>query len=133
MSRRCRMGAVPDRRDSLGRFVPPSAHGPSMTRIRIAVVSACIALVLVLGPAPSAQAVTEEIPTVSRIAINFIDAFAVRPITLVATAVGSVLYVISLPVTIWNEDSQAFEILVKSPADATFTRCLGCPVGETGK
>jgi len=101
-----------------------------MTRIRIALASALLGLALASGPAGTASAVSEETPTAARVAINIIDVFAVRPVTLVATAVGSVLYAVSLPVTYFNENSAAFDILVKSPFDATFRRCLGCPAGD---
>ncbi len=65
---------------------------------------------------------------------NFIiyvgDALATRPFTLGVTIVGAVIYVVSLPFTYFANDPTVYEVLVKQPAAATFTRCLGCPVGE---
>lgn len=78
----------------------------------------------------SAQAAKEETLGFSRVAINFIDVLVVRPVTLVTTAVGSVLYGITYPITVWREDDAALDMLVKAPFDATFRRCLGCPAGE---
>ena len=66
---------------------------------------------------------------------NFIiytgDALATRPFTLGVTIVGAVIYLVSLPFTYFANDPTVYEVLVKQPAAATFTRCLGCPIGES--
>jgi hypothetical protein len=54
------------------------------------------------------------------------DALVVRPACLVATAVGSVVFVVALP---WAAASKSIKrtanALVAAPANATFTRSLG--------
>jgi hypothetical protein len=47
------------------------------------------------------------------------------------TIIGAVVYGVTLPFTYFSHDPSLVEVLVKQPAAATFTRCLGCPVGET--
>jgi hypothetical protein len=54
------------------------------------------------------------------------DFLLVRPVGLVATAVGSVFYVISLPFSLMGRNAgEASQALVKDPAAYTFTRPLG--------
>lgn len=54
------------------------------------------------------------------------DALLARPVGIVATAVGSVLYAISLPFTLAAGGEEAVrERLVEDPARFTFNRCLG--------
>jgi hypothetical protein len=54
------------------------------------------------------------------------DAIVVRPLAFVATIIGSVLFVVSLPVAaISGSTAQTAEALVLRPARATFTRPLG--------
>lgn len=55
------------------------------------------------------------------------DAVIARPLLLLATATGAVLFVVSLPFSLLgNNVEQAADKLVLTPARATFTRCLGC-------
>ena len=54
------------------------------------------------------------------------DLVIIRPIGIVATAVGSVFYVISLPFSLLGGNSgEAGKALMKDPADYTFKRPLG--------
>jgi len=54
------------------------------------------------------------------------DAIVVRPLCLVATVIGSVFFVVSLPVAATSRSvNRAADALVLSPARATFTRPLG--------
>jgi hypothetical protein len=54
------------------------------------------------------------------------DFILVRPIGIVATVVGSVFYVVSLPFSLLGENSdEASQALVKDPAAYTFSRPLG--------
>jgi hypothetical protein len=54
------------------------------------------------------------------------DFIVVRPVGIVATAVGSIFYVISLPFSLLGDNSgEAGEALVKEPAAYTFKRPLG--------
>lgn len=55
------------------------------------------------------------------------DAVLVRPVTLVATAVGAVIWVVTLPLTaVTGTVGEAGQTLVVDPAATTFYRCLGC-------
>ncbi len=60
-----------------------------------------------------------------------IDGLVVRPLGLVATIVGSVLFVVTLPFSAMGGNvTEARENLVEAPAAFTFTRCLGCFGGD---
>lgn len=55
------------------------------------------------------------------------DVLFARPVLFVMTAVGSVLYVVSLPFSLAGGNAaEAGKTLVLKPAEATFIRCLGC-------
>ena len=55
------------------------------------------------------------------------DAIFARPALFAMTAIGSVVYVVSLPFTLLGNNAvEAAETLVIGPAQATFVRCLGC-------
>ena len=55
------------------------------------------------------------------------DLLLVRPIGAVVTAVGAVLWVVSIPFTApTGSQEMAAEVLVAEPARYTFYRCLGC-------
>ena len=59
-------------------------------------------------------------------AMMIFDFILVRPIGIVATVVGSVFYVISLPFSLMgNNSDEAVQALVKDPANYTFSRPLG--------
>ena len=54
------------------------------------------------------------------------DAIVVRPACFVATIVGSVFFVVSLPIAVASKSvHQTSDALVVGPAKATFTRPLG--------
>ncbi len=56
-----------------------------------------------------------------------LDGLVVRPITLVATVLGTALWVVTLPFSLLGGNAMdAAENLVLVPARATFIRCLGC-------
>ena len=56
-----------------------------------------------------------------------LDGLVVRPISLVATVVGAVAFVITLPFSGEGGNvDEAREKLVVRPAAYTFSRCLGC-------
>ena len=58
--------------------------------------------------------------------VMLVDAVVVRPLTLVATAAGAVLWVVSLPFTLpGGNTDEAGEILVMDPLCYTFKRPLG--------
>lgn len=55
------------------------------------------------------------------------DALIARPLGVVFTAVGAVLYVVTLPFSLAGGNAkQSGVALVVAPAKATFVRCLGC-------
>ena len=55
------------------------------------------------------------------------DLAIARPIQLAATAMGTVIFLVSLPFTIMGDNvGDAANTLVAGPAKATFARCLGC-------
>jgi len=54
------------------------------------------------------------------------DVLVVRPMCFVATIVGSVFFVVSLPIAVTSKSvNRTADVLVKGPAEATFTRPLG--------
>ncbi len=56
-----------------------------------------------------------------------IDGLVVRPVAFVATVIGSVFYVVTLPFSaLAGNAGEAGEKMVVKPAEYTFTRCLGC-------
>jgi len=56
-----------------------------------------------------------------------IDGLVVRPLGLVATVLGSVAFVVTLPFSaLGGNVEEARENLVDAPAAYTFKRCLGC-------
>jgi hypothetical protein len=55
------------------------------------------------------------------------DAIIARPLGLAFTAVGAVIYVVTLPFSLAGGNAkEAGKALVVGPAEATFVRCLGC-------
>ena len=56
-----------------------------------------------------------------------LDAVVARPVGIVVTGVGALLFVVSLPFSaLGGNVGEAAEMLVMKPARETFTRCLGC-------
>ncbi len=55
------------------------------------------------------------------------DAFFMRPLTLVGTAIGAGLFVVTLPISaVTGNVGDAAESFVAQPARSAFKRCLGC-------
>ena len=78
------------------------------------------ALALILGSANSSLASEGDGATM------VVDIVLVRPSCLVATGVGSVFFVLALPIAaISKSTKKAANALVMAPARATFTRPLG--------
>ncbi len=46
--------------------------------------------------------------------------------TIGVTLAGATVWAVTLPFTYFARDSSTFDVLVRGPAEATFTRCLGC-------
>jgi hypothetical protein len=78
-------------------------------------------------PAAAAREVGEAEPLEERSGgAMVVDALLLRPLGIVATAVGAVVYVVSLPFSAAAGNSdEACQKLVKAPADYTFQRPLG--------
>jgi len=85
--------------------------------------AAVMSISLVVPQMSLAQAVDED-PSALAMAG---DALIARPLGLAITAVGTVIYIVTLPFSLAGGNSkQAGETLVVTPAEATFVRCLGC-------
>ena len=96
-----------------------ASRGKSMSRTLFT------ALIIVLSLPVSAEE-AERRPTPSAEAMVY-DAFFMRPLTLLGTAVGTGLFVATLPISlIGGNVGDAAESFVVQPAKSTFTRCLGC-------
>lgn len=55
------------------------------------------------------------------------DAIIARPLLLVATGLGTVMFIATLPFSLLGgNSSEAANTLVVQPGKATFVRCLGC-------
>ena len=73
------------------------------------------------------HAQAQEIDETPSAAAMAFDGLIVRPLTLVATAIGTVIWVATLPFSLLGGNAgDAAEVLVITPAKATFIRCLGC-------
>lgn len=60
------------------------------------------------------------------------DILIARPLLLTATAMGTGLFVISLPLSLLgNNVDEACQQLIVVPARATFLRCLGCSISHS--
>ena len=82
-----------------------------------------LAVVLVLPQVAYSDAVEEE-PTALAMTGDLLIA---RPFLLVATVVGTAVFIISSPFAAAGGNlGQAADTLVVGPAKATFVRCLGC-------
>jgi hypothetical protein len=91
-------------------------------------------LLLVLSTAlilsvPQIAAATDDVVVVekpSALAMTG-DLILARPVLFVMTAVGSVIYIASLPFSLAGGNAaEAGKVLVLKPAHTTFVRCLGC-------
>ncbi len=90
-----------------------------------------LVLVLTLSFASAAHAYPLGESTPRSYVIYMGDALLARPFTLAATIVGAAVYVATFPLTFYAEDGTLGQTLVIAPWDATFTRCIGCPLGQT--
>ena len=88
-----------------------------------------IALALVLAfPATGWSSTSTVDETPSALAMTG-DAFFVRPVMLVTTVIGTVIFLVSSPfAALGGNIGESFEQLVEGPFKTTFVRCLGCTV-----
>jgi len=102
-----------------------------MKRLKQKTLAYILALPLVYGTASLPQAAWAGTEREPEAAGMIIDGLVVRPISLVATVVGAVAFVITLPFSaLGGNVDEAGEKLVDRPAAYTFSRCLGCFGGE---
>ena len=82
-----------------------------------------LAAALTMGPAPAFAAPEDEPGAGAMVA----DVVVGRPLGLLATVLGTGVFVVSLPFSaLGGNVEQAADNLVVKPAEATFVRCLGC-------
>ncbi|QTF93234.1 hypothetical protein [Halomonas sp. BM-2019] len=89
-----------------------------------------LALVAMLGssPAVAQQQRMEAQPSGGAMVV---DALVARPLLAAATVAGTAVFLVSLPFTALGGGVEtAAETLIKTPAEATFRRCLGCTVSR---
>ena len=81
-------------------------------------------LVMVTGQAVAAPNQYSESRSTQAAALDIIVA---RPVGIVVTGVGALLFAVSLPFSLLGGNvDEAAEMLVIKPARETFARCLGC-------
>lgn len=102
-----------------------------MSRIT-SIVSAVLLTLLVASPVSAEQTQRRTPPSAETMVY---DAFFMRPLSLLGTAVGAGVFLVTLPVSVVGGNvDEAAESLVAAPARNTFRRCLGCttPHGTPG-
>lgn len=110
-------------------------------RTILGVMPAVMALALLLGPilvgpifgsgaAQAAQPMQEREPSGGAMVA---DALVARPLLAVATVGGTAIFLVTLPFSALSGNvGEAADTLIKTPAEATFRRCLGCSVSRRG-
>ncbi|MDR5893205.1 hypothetical protein QC820_10300 [Halomonas mongoliensis] len=89
-----------------------------------------LALVAMLGTSP-AMAQQQRMEAQPSGGAMVADALIARPLLAVATVAGTAVFLVSLPFTaLGGGVDTAAETLIKTPAEATFRRCLGCTVSR---
>lgn len=82
------------------------------------------ALILFSLPMHSQAAEIDETPSAAAMVF---DGLIIRPLTLVATVIGTAFWIVTLPFSaLGGNAGEAADVLVLEPASATFLRCLGC-------
>lgn len=88
---------------------------------------ALTAAVLSISMVASSLSVAQEVEEAPSPLAMAGDAIVARPIGLAITAVGTALYLVTLPFSLAGGNAgEAGKALVVAPAEATFVRCLGC-------
>jgi hypothetical protein len=94
---------------------------------------AAVALGIVLSPVQSqaASGTYASERTEPRWEDQTLDALVARPIGIVGTGLGALVWTASLPFSLLGGNAgQAADSLVGGPARETFLRCLGCKAGR---
>lgn len=104
--------------------MPTIHYAPAFSSRRLAAWTTAIALVL--GAALPSTAVADYAGAPPSAAAMGVDVLLIRPVSLVATVLGTGLFVVSLPFSLLggNVDAAASQ-LVAAPASYTFLRPLG--------
>jgi len=85
-----------------------------------------VAVFMLVLPTHSQAAEIRETPSAAAMVF---DGLIVRPITLVATVLGTAVWIVTLPFSLLGGNAgEAAEVLVLEPAAATFVKCLGCNI-----
>ena len=104
-----------------------SLREDSRPNVRRFVVAAA-AIAVLAAPSPVLASSYERGPNALYMGADILIA---RPVLLAMTAVGTALYVVSLPFSLMGGNAgEAGRVMVVGPARATFTRCLGCTSRE---
>jgi hypothetical protein len=99
-------------------------HKPSWNLSRFFAIISISLILAIPQTAFSANAYGADKPSAAVMAIDFV---LVRPILLAVTAIGTTLFVVSLPFSAAGGNiGEAAKTLVVEPGEATFVRCLGC-------
>ncbi|MDT8880613.1 hypothetical protein RSO68_14145 [Halomonas saccharevitans] len=99
---------------------------------RMSGVGTGLALVLAMSVAgQSAMAIGNDETIQPSGGAMIVDAVVARPLLAAATLGGTAIFLVSLPFSALggNVDTAA-DTLIKTPAEATFRRCLGCKVSR---
>jgi len=81
---------------------------------------------LLIGAAPTYAAYDKDKESPNFFAMAG-DLVVARPLLLATTIVGGIVFIVSSPFSaLGGNIGEAADVLVKTPAKATFKRCLGC-------
>ncbi len=110
--------------------------GGMETAMRKLIFLACL-LTLTIGSASAAEAGNARNARPLTLSQEFVvysgDALLTRPLLAGLTVVGAGVYTATLPFTLLAPDFSVFDVLVRQPARAAFTRCLGCELEGSGR
>ncbi|MGO2415351.1 MULTISPECIES: hypothetical protein [Cobetia] len=95
-------------------------------RLRKGIAAAGMTLVLAT-PAYAIELPSEQGDDTPSAGMMVADALIGRPLLLATTVVGAALFVVSAPFAAMGQNiDETARVLVATPAQATFARCLGC-------
>ncbi|MGE0625149.1 MAG: hypothetical protein AB7I04_21555 [Pseudomonadales bacterium] len=103
-----------------------------MTRMYWMAATAAFAFSVVLAmPSQAASGSYRSAETGPRWEDQTLDALVARPIGIVGTGLGAMVWTVSLPFSLLGGNAgEAADKLVGGPARETFLRCLGCTSGR---
>jgi len=96
------------------------------TRLRTGLAAAGMTLVLAT-PVQAIELPSEQGDDTPSAGMMVADALIGRPLLLATTVVGAAIFVVSAPFAAMGQNiDETARVLVATPAQATFARCLGC-------